>query len=94
MWIDKPFYIKLDLGKIEIGEDGSVQVPIVLGECIFKQKTWVVASRKELELYLETIAKVIDSEKVWADPDMADFDVGEREYNGSPPKKEEAIENE
>jgi len=28
---------------------------------------------------VETIAKVIDSEKVWADPDMAEFDLGERE---------------
>ena len=29
---------------------------------------------------METIAKIIDSERVWADPDMADFDIGEREY--------------
>ena len=30
---------------------------------------------------MDTIAKIIDSEKVWADPDMAAFDVGEREFN-------------
>ena len=29
---------------------------------------------------METIAKMIEAEKVWADPDMADFDLGEREY--------------
>jgi len=29
---------------------------------------------------METIAKIIDSEKIWADPDMQDFDVGERDY--------------
>jgi hypothetical protein len=42
---------------------------------------------------LETFAKLIDSEKVWADPDMIDFDIGERDYNGSPVKKEEKIES-
>jgi hypothetical protein len=46
-----------------------------------------VTSKSELELYLDTIAKIIDSEKVWADPDMADFDVGEREYNGEAKKE-------
>lgn len=55
-------------------------VPIILGECVFKQPTKVVTDRKELELYMETIAKIIDSEKIWADPDMLAFDVGEREY--------------
>ena len=30
---------------------------------------------------METIAKIIDSERVWADPDMADFDIGERDYH-------------
>lgn len=29
---------------------------------------------------MDTIARIIEAEKVWADPDMADFDVGEREY--------------
>ena len=29
---------------------------------------------------METIAKIIEAEKVWADPDMADFDIGERDY--------------
>ena len=77
MWVDKPFYVKLDLGK---AEDGSSQVPIILGECIFKQTTTIVSTRKDLEAYMETIAKIIDAEKVWADPDMADFDLGEREY--------------
>jgi hypothetical protein len=40
----------------------------------------VVLNKVELEKYMETIAKIIDSEKVWADPDMADFDIGERDY--------------
>jgi hypothetical protein len=39
-----------------------------------------VTNAKELELYMETIAKVIDSEKIWADPEMQAFDVGERGY--------------
>lgn len=80
VWVDKPFYVKLDLGQPLTSESGTVTVPIVLGECIFKQQTSVVTNRKELELYMETIAKIIDAEKVWADPDMADFDIGEREF--------------
>ena len=55
-------------------------VPIILGECKFKSPTSVVQTRKELELYMDTIARIIDAEKVWADPDMADFDTGERDY--------------
>ena len=55
-------------------------MPIVLGGCKFKQPTNVVATRKDLEAYMETLAKIIDSERVWADPDMADFDIGERDY--------------
>ena len=55
-------------------------MPIVLGECVFKQSTSVVSNRKELDAYMETIAKIIEAEKVWADPDMADFDIGERDY--------------
>ncbi len=35
---------------------------------------------------METIAKIIDSEKIWADPDMLAFDVGEREYLGDETK--------
>ena len=79
IWVDKPFYIKLDLGLPVVDTEG-VTVPIILGECVFKQPTRVVSSKKELELYMETIAKIIDSEKIWADPDMLDFDVGEREF--------------
>lgn len=41
---------------------------------------------------METIAKIIDSEKIWADPDMQDFDVGEREYLAAAPVKVEATE--
>lgn len=29
---------------------------------------------------MDTIAKIIDSERVWADPEMADFDIGERVF--------------
>ena len=29
---------------------------------------------------METIAKIIDAKKVWSDPDMVDFDIGERDY--------------
>jgi len=39
-----------------------------------------VSTRRDLDAYLETIAKMIEAEKVWADPDMADFDLGERDY--------------
>lgn len=28
---------------------------------------------------MDTIAKIIDSEKIWSDPAMADFDMGERD---------------
>lgn len=80
VWVDKSFYVKLDLGEVVVGSDGTVTVPIVLGECVFKQPTRVVLNRKELDAYMETIAKIIEAEKVWADPDMADFDVGERDY--------------
>jgi methionine synthase II (cobalamin-independent) len=51
----------------------------MLGECAFKQTTSAVSSKWELEGYIDTIAKIIESEKIWADPDMADFDTGERE---------------
>lgn len=77
-WVDKPFYINLKLGQLEsMGDQPCVQV--VIGECAFKQPTTVVSSRWELEGYMDTIAKIIESEKIWADPDMADFDIGERE---------------
>jgi hypothetical protein len=46
----------------------------------------VVTTKKDLEQYLETIARIIDAEKVWADPDMADFDIGERDYLGETKK--------
>ena len=29
---------------------------------------------------MDTIAKIIESEKIWNDPDMADFDIGERDF--------------
>ena len=77
IWIDKPFYVKLELGK-EVDENHEVS--IVLAECTFKQRTRVVTNKLELEKYMETIAKIIDAEKVWADPEMADFDIGEREF--------------
>ncbi len=63
-----------------LGEGEEATVPIILGDCVFKQRTKVVTNAKELELYMETIAKVIDSEKIWADPEMQAFDVGERGY--------------
>ncbi len=88
IWVDKPFYVKLDLGQPS-GELEDLTVPIILGECVFKQPTKVVRSRAELEQYMETIAKIIDSEKIWADPDMQDFDVGEREYLATAPVKVE-----
>ena len=90
IWVDKPFYVKLDLGPAQ-GEGENLTVPIILGECVFKQPTQVVSSRQELELYMETIAKIIDSEKIWADPDMQDFDVGEREYLATAPAKTEIV---
>lgn len=89
IWVDKPFYVKLDLGT-PVGELGDLTVPIILGECVFKQPTKVVSSRAELEQYMETIAKIIDSEKIWADPDMQDFDVGEREYLAAAAAKKES----
>ena len=80
LWIDKPFYVKLDLGEVTLNEQGDLHVPIVLGECVFKKTTNVVSDKKSLEQYMETIAKIIEAEKVWADPDMEAFDLGEREY--------------
>jgi hypothetical protein len=41
IWIDKPFYVKLDIGPAR-GEGDEVTVPIILGECVFKQPTKVV----------------------------------------------------
>lgn len=54
-------------------------VYIVLGECAFKQHTSAISTRSELEAYVETIGRIIDSEEIWNDPDMTEFDVGERE---------------
>lgn len=43
IWVDKPFYVKLDLGQpIADADDGTVSVAIVLGGCSFKQPTMVV----------------------------------------------------
>ncbi len=39
----------------------------------------MVSNRLELEGYLDTIANIIDSEKIWNDPEMMMFDIGERE---------------
>lgn len=77
-WVDKPFYIGLKLGQFDSAGDQPC-VSIILGECAFKQPTSVVANRWELEGYMDTISKIIESERIWADPDMADFDVGERD---------------
>ena len=74
--MDKPFYIGLKLGSLD---EESSSVKIILGECVFKQMTEVVTTRFELEGYMDTIAKIIDSEKVWSDPEMAVFDIGERD---------------
>jgi hypothetical protein len=41
IWIDKPFYVKLDIGPAR-AEGDEVTVPIILGECVFKQPTKVV----------------------------------------------------
>lgn len=86
-WIDKPFYIGLKLGKVRVNEDGepSGEVDLVLGECVFKQSTRVIGSPQELELYMGAIAKTIEAERIWSDPEMADFDLGERP---TPAKKE------
>jgi hypothetical protein len=78
-WVDKPWYLGVKLGKREVHDDGQMETELILGECVFKQQTQAVGSKLELEAYAETIAKIIDSEKVWADPDMADFDLGERD---------------
>lgn len=93
VWIDKPFYCKIDLGipVIPAEGEGLPYVKITLGECVFKQPTSVVTNKQELEQYMETIAKIIDAEKVWADPDMADFDIGERDYVGGEIKKQVAV---
>ena len=80
IWVDKAFYLKIELGEPVVSSEGSAQVTITLGDCVFKQSTNVVKSRPELDAYLETIAKIIEAEKLWADPDMADFDIGERDY--------------
>ena len=70
----------MKLGRRNIKDDGQVtETELSLGECIFKHPTRCVATKLELEAYAETVAKIIDSEKVWADPDMAEFDLGERE---------------
>lgn len=82
-WIDKAFYLGLKLGDLVERDDGTVCTQIILGDCIFKQTTGVVSSREELDNYIETIAKIIDSERIWNDPDMADFDTGEREDTGT-----------
>ena len=78
-WVDKPWYLGVKVGKRDCKDDGTVNTELTLGECVFKQPTNAVSSKLELEAYAETIAKIIDSEKIWADPDMADFDLGERE---------------
>ena len=75
-WVDKPFYVGLKLGPLD---EESCAVRIILGECVFKQTTEVVTTRFELEGYMDTVAKIIDSEKVWNDPEMAVFDIGERD---------------
>lgn len=82
-WVDKAFYLGLKLGDSVQTATGATSTQIILGDCIFKQCTEVVSSKAELDNYIETIAKIIDSEKIWNDPDMADFDTGEREDTGT-----------
>lgn len=60
------------------GED-TPAVSLVLGECVFKKPTTVVSSRWELEAYMDTIQKIIENERIWSDPEMADFDIGARD---------------
>lgn len=37
-------------------------------------------SDQELANYVTTIGKILDGEKMWQDPDMTEFDIGDREY--------------
>lgn len=79
-WIDKSFYIGLKLGEVELNETTLTnQCQVIHGDTIFKQSTNVVSNRYELDLYMDAIAKIIESERIWSDPDMADFDIGERD---------------
>lgn len=57
-----------------------------------------MSNRFELDSYLDTIAKIMDSEKIWSDPLMAAFDFGERsdsaQYVGKKrAKKEHTVSN-
>lgn len=38
-----------------------------------------MASPKELDIYIDTIGRIIESEKIWNDPMMAEFDFGDEE---------------
>lgn len=92
-WVDKPFYYQLKLGKLQLTDGDQTAVTLVIGDCKFKQPTLVVSSGVELGNYMETLANIIESEKIWNDPDMADFDFGEKvpmpmTKAGRPVKKE------
>ena len=74
-------------------DDEQTSVTLVLGDCKFKQPTNVVSGNAELGNYMETLANIIESEKIWNDPDMAAFDFGEKVPTpipkaGRPVKKE------
>lgn len=86
-WVDKPFYLGLKVAETEGNDEGLFRTQLVVNDYIFKQQTTVVASNEELSQYTDTIAKIIESEKIWSDPAMADFDFGEREDTQTPVKK-------
>lgn len=69
-WVDKGFYLGLKVGDCVPSEDGKFEAEILVSDFMFKQRTRVITNRYELDQYLETIARIIDSEKIWSDPAM------------------------
>ena len=80
-WIDKPFYLNI---KIEPLPQTEAAFPVVgrisVGDLSFKSVTHLISTESELVHYVQTVGKVLDGEKIWQDPDMAQFDLGQRDY--------------
>lgn len=76
-WVDKAFYLGIKLG--EASPDSGAA--LIVKDYMFNHKTSAVSTPYELDHYIDTIAKIIESEKIWSDPVMQAFDFGARADN-------------
>lgn len=81
LWIDKSFYynMKITAENMSAADVAGINsFSVMIGAEATTQRTTVVSTPVQLDLYFETVAKIFESDKIWSDPNMLCFDIGER----------------